>query len=106
MWQGDQSLQACEPVPLLLPSQVTNIPTDAVHREATAACVRPAESLKRPLAFAASKAQLHDERMWHGFWSFYDKNMYLFSRIPGKRVLPKTQGWVRERIATAEVESN
>src|SRR6266699_722191 len=84
MWQGDQSLQACEPVPLLLPSQVTNIPTDAVHREETAACVRLAESLKPPLEFAASKAQLHDERMWHGFWSFYDKNRYLFSRVPEK----------------------
>jgi len=63
MWQWDQSLEAGEPVPLLLPSHVTNIPTDTVHWEKTAACINVAESLKRPLEFAASKAQLNDERM-------------------------------------------
>jgi hypothetical protein len=58
---------------------VTYIPTDAVHWEETAACISIAESLKRPLEFAAGKAQLNDERMWHVFWSFHEKNRCLFS---------------------------
>lgn len=42
-----QPLKMGEPVPLLLPGHVTNIPTDAVHWEETAARISIADSCKR-----------------------------------------------------------
>src|SRR5215467_10666487 len=84
LWQWHQALQTCEPVPLLLPGHVTDIPTDAVHREDTVACINITEPLKPPLEFAACKAQLNDERMWHACCSFQDKNRCLFSRVTEK----------------------
>src|SRR5262249_46479935 len=75
-------LQPGEPVSLLLPRQVSDIPADAIHREDTAAGIRLGEARKAALELATGKTQLKDERMRHMCWSFPGKCSALFPTVP------------------------
>src|SRR5579884_733196 len=63
--QGSLSLQARQPVTLLLPRQVANVPANEVHRQQTTARIAIAQSFEGALEFAASKTQLKYQRVWH-----------------------------------------
>src|SRR5215470_7089035 len=63
--QEDLVLPAPQPVALLLPGEMADVPTDAVHGADAAARVGVAKTFKRALPFAARKAQLYHEWVRH-----------------------------------------
>src|SRR5262245_24755787 len=70
LWQKHLILPAPQPVTLLLPGQVADIPADAIHWREASTCVGVAQPFECAPEFAARKAQLQHEWMRHGSCSF------------------------------------
>ena len=62
---SDLILPPPQPVALLLPGKMTNVPTDAIHGQEAAACVIVAHSGESTLELAAGEPELQDKRMRH-----------------------------------------
>jgi hypothetical protein len=75
MRQVHKSLPTIEPVTLLLPGKVADVPTDTIHWKKTAAGVGVRDTRQRTPKFTARKTQLQHEWMRHGFGSFLPERM-------------------------------
>lgn len=62
------ALAIVEEVALLLPGEVADVPTYAVHGRELATAVVVADALDRPSKFAAGEAELCDKWVGHGYY--------------------------------------
>lgn len=72
--EEDSSLPEAEEVTLFLPRQMTDVPTDAIHRQEAFAGVVITDAFDRAHEFTAGKAELGDERVGHG-WRFLSRSV-------------------------------